>query len=164
MELSKQGPVPSRIFVASLSYVIQSLAHFQSKYQMRSRQRCQLFHKRALLANGLFFLPWCTSCTFDHDCPHHLFPGCKIRLFLLFQYPSLSFFFGMHSGQEEDPLVFLCSNGQQSEIVCMVKCVLNCSFTAFAKKLGGMHALFFFIVPAKVSFRDFSSMARGIDV
>jgi hypothetical protein len=36
--------------------------------------------------------------------------------------------------------------------------------SAFAKKLGGMHALFFFIVPTKVSFRDFSSMARGIDV
>ena len=38
-----------------------------------------------------FFLPWCTSCTFDHDCPHHLFPGCKMRLFLLFRYPRLFF-------------------------------------------------------------------------
>ena len=28
---SKQGPVPSRIFVASLSYVLQSCAHFQWK-------------------------------------------------------------------------------------------------------------------------------------
>jgi len=36
--------------------------------------------------------------------------------------------------------------------------------SAFARKLGGMHALFFCIVPIKVSFQDFSSMARGIDV
>ena len=82
----------------------------------------------------MFSLPWCTSCTFDHDCPHHLFPGCEIRLFLLFQYPRLYFFFGMHSGQEDDPLVFLWSKGKQGEIVCMVKCVLNCSFICFRQK------------------------------
>jgi len=81
----------------------------------------------------LCFLPLCSSCTFDHDCPHHLFPGCKTRIFILFQYPHLSFF-GMHSGQEEDPLVFLWSNGQLSEIVCVVKCVLNCSFTCFCPR------------------------------
>jgi len=46
----------------------------------------------------------------------------------------------------------------------MVKYVLNCSFIAFVKKLGGMHAFFFFIVPTEVNFRDFNSMARGIDV
>ena len=103
---------------------------------MRSRQSCQLFHKRASLTNGLFFLPWCTSCTFDNDCPHRLFPGCKIRLFLLFQYPHLSFFSGCISGQEDDPLVFLWSNGQQSENVCMVKCVSNCSFICFRQKAG----------------------------
>ena len=100
---------------------------------MRSKQRCQLFHQRASLANRLFFLLWCTSCTFDHDCPHHLFPGCKIRLFLLFQYPRLSFF-GKHSGQEDEPLVFLWSNGQQSEIFCMFKCALKCSFIYFVQK------------------------------
>ena len=42
----------------------------------------------------------------------------------------------MHSGQEDDPLVFLWGNGQQSEIVCMVKCVLNCSFICFRQKAG----------------------------
>jgi len=31
VEWSKQGPVPSRIFVTSLSYVLQSWAHFQWK-------------------------------------------------------------------------------------------------------------------------------------
>ena len=103
---------------------------------MRSRQRCQLFHKRASLANGLFFLPWCTSCTFDHNCPQHLFPGRKIRLFLHFRYPRLSFFSGTHSGQVAVPLVFLWRNGQQSEIVCMVKRVLNCSFICFRQKAG----------------------------
>jgi len=102
---------------------------------MHSRQRCQSFDKRASLANGLLFLPWCTSCTFDHDCPHHFFLGCKTHLFLLFQYTRLSFF-GMHSGQEDDSLVFLWSNGQQSEIVCMVKCVLNCSFICFCQETG----------------------------
>ena len=110
---------------------------------MHSTQRCQLFHKTASLANGLFFLPWCTSCTFDHDCPHHLYPGCKIRLFLLFQYLLLSFF-GIHSGEEDDPLVFLWSNGQQSEIVCMVKCVLNCSFICFRQKAGWIASLVLF--------------------
>ena len=30
VEWSKQGPVPSRIFIACLSYVLQSWAHFQS--------------------------------------------------------------------------------------------------------------------------------------
>ena len=63
-----------------------------------------------------------------------IFPGCKIRLFLLFRYPLPSFFFGMHSGQVDVPLVFLCSNGQLSEIVCKVKCVLNCSFIRFRQK------------------------------
>ena len=110
---------------------------------MRSRQRSELFHKRASLASGLFFLPWCTNCTFDHDCPHHLFPGCKILLFLLFQLPRLSFF-GMNSGQEDDPLVFLWSNGQQSEIICMVKCVLNCSFICFRQKAGWNACLLLF--------------------
>ena len=70
----------------------------------------------------------------------------------------------MHSGKEDDPLVFLWNNGQQSEIVYMLKCVLNCSFICFRQKLGGMHALFFSIVSTKVSFQVFSSMVRGIDV
>ena len=42
----------------------------------------------------------------------------------------------MHSGQEDDPLIFLWSKGQRSEIVCMVKCVLNCSFICFRQKAG----------------------------
>ena len=116
---------------------------------MRSRQRCQLIHKRASLANGLFFLSWCTSCTFDHDCLHHLFPGCKIRLFLLFQYPFLSFF-SECIVQEEGPLVFLWSNGQQSEIVCMIKCVLNCSFICFRQK-SGWNARFVLFIRANQS-------------
>ena len=130
---------------------------------MRSRQSCQSFHKRDSLAKGLFFLPWCTSCTFDHDCPHHLFLVVK-HIHFFFSIILVCLFFRMHSGQEEDPLVFLWSNGQQSEIVCMVKCVLNCSVICFRQEAGWNARFVFFIVPTKVSFRDFSSMARGIDV
>jgi len=37
----------------------------------------------------------------------------------------------MHSGQEDDPLVFLWSNGQQSETVGILKGVLKYSFICF---------------------------------
>jgi hypothetical protein len=70
----------------------------------------------------------------------------------------------MHSGQEDDPLVFLWSNGQQSKIFEWSNAYWTVSSSVFTKKLGVMHTLFFFIVPTKVSFRDFSSMTRGIDV
>ena len=51
--------------------------------------------------------------------------------FVYFFFSSIlvSLFFRMHSGQVDDPLVFLWSNGQQSEIVCMVECML-CSFSS----------------------------------
>ena len=98
-------------------------------------QLCQLFHKRASLGKGLFFLPWCTCCTLDLECPHNLFSGCKIILFL-FSIILVSIFFGMHSGQEDNSFVFLWSNGKLSEIICMVKCVLNCFFICFRQKAG----------------------------
>jgi hypothetical protein len=60
---------------------------------MHSRQRCQSFHKRASLANGLFSLPWCTSCTFDHNCPHHLFLVVKHSYFF-FSIILVCLFFG----------------------------------------------------------------------
>ena len=55
-------------------------------------------------------------------------------IYFFFSSILVSLFFGMHSEQEDDPLVFLWGNGQQSEIVCMVKCVLNCSFICFRQK------------------------------
>jgi len=58
------------------------------------------------------------------------------HIYFFFSIILLSLFFGMHSGQEDDSLVFLWSNGQQSEIVCMVRCVLNCSFICFRQEAG----------------------------
>jgi len=68
------------------SYVLQSLAYF-SENKCVQGSTCQLFHKRASLANNLFSFLWCTSCTFDHDCPHHLF--LVVKYLFLFQYPCL---------------------------------------------------------------------------
>ena len=75
--------------------------------------------------------------------PAHLIMTLHTTFFLVVKYVCFFFtsilvspFFGMHGGQEDDPLVFLWSNGQQSEIVCMVKCVLNCSFICFRQKAG----------------------------
>jgi len=79
----------------------------------------------------LCFLPLFSSCIFDHDSLHQLFPGCKTRLFLLFQYPHLSFFSECIVDRKKTLSFFFWSNGQLSEIVCVVKCVLNCSFTCF---------------------------------
>ena len=42
----------------------------------------------------------------------------------------------MHSGKGDEPLVFLRSNGQQNEIVCMVKRVLNSYFICFRQEAG----------------------------
>ena len=57
-------------------------------------------------------------------------------VYFFFSSILVSLFFRMHSGQEDDPLVFLWSNRQQSEIVCMVKCILNCSFICFHQNVG----------------------------
>jgi len=133
VEWSKQGPVPSRTFVASFYYDLQSCAHFQWKLQMRSRQRCQLFHKRAFFVNGLFFLLWCRSCTFEHDCTHQLFPGLK-NVYFFFSNILVSLFFGMHSGQEFDPFVYF-GETDNSEIVAWSNAYWTVPSSAFAKSM-----------------------------
>ena len=105
---------------------------------MFSRQRCQLFHKKNVIGQWFVFLA-----VFRGVQAAHLIMTVHTTLFLVVKHFYLFFssilfslFFGMHSGQEDNPLVFLWSNGQQNEILCMVKCVLNCPFICFRQKAG----------------------------